>query len=85
MTDNVIAGLFTKLPGAEITEDEMNLKAKNALPGFNLDGGIHLVNEIPRALTDAAKVFRADARVLAIQLMNEKKLAKICVNQNKLT
>ena len=69
--------LCTKLPGAEITEESLLTKAKEVLPDFSLDGGIHFVDEIPRAATDAAKVHRADARILAVKLMNEKKLASV--------
>lgn len=70
--NNLIAVLLIKTSESNITQEELTSKAAEKFKNFKLEGGIHIVNEIPRSKTYSGKIDRSKAKQLASKLMNEK-------------
>lgn len=57
-----------------LTEEELVKEAAIKLPNINFAGGIHIVDEIPRTITNSRKIHRNDARKLAMKLIESNNL-----------
>jgi acyl-coenzyme A synthetase/AMP-(fatty) acid ligase len=69
----VLAVLVTKHQNADISQEVLKNVADEKLPNLSFDGGIYIVDEIPRTNSVANKVVRADARKLVLKLINQAK------------
>lgn len=76
ISNDILAVLCLKSPRSSATEEELVKKAAIRLPNINFEGGIHIVDEIPRTITNSRKIHRSDARKLATKLMESKNICK---------
>ena len=71
--EGVLAVLVSKLPNSCITEEMLEKNANEKLQDIELEGGIHIVDEMPRTQSVASKVVREEARELVLKLARLKK------------
>lgn len=65
--------LLTKSPVATVTQEILDQKAAEKFKDLKFEGGIHIVDEIPRIKTFSAKIDRNRAKEIAFS-MNQNRL-----------
>lgn len=69
---NYLAVLCTILPSAHLSEKILASKAAERFKDVKFEGGIHIVEEIPRNTGNSLKMNRKGAQDLALKLMTSK-------------
>lgn len=65
--------LVAKIQDSDLTEESLRMVAAAELKNIKFNGGIHIVDELPRTVSVANKVLRSEAARLALTLFNLKK------------